>query len=99
MQKKRFFKYSLNQYVRVSHVKGAVTRAYDQTYFGEIFQISKKYYRENLSVYRLRDLQGEEVKGTWYESELLHLEIYLDKLSFKMIKFGNEEERLETKKY
>ena len=38
--KKRPFKYSLNQYVRVSHLRGEFTRAYDQTYSGEIFQIS-----------------------------------------------------------
>ncbi|MCG8048322.1 MAG: chromo domain-containing protein [Candidatus Thiodiazotropha endolucinida] len=84
--KKRPFKYRLNQHVRVSHLKGAFTRAYDQTYSGEIFQISKRYYRGSLPIYRLKDLQGDEIKGTWYESELLPLEIDPDKMSFKIDK-------------
>ena len=84
--KKRPFKYRLDEYVRVSHLKGAFTRAYDQTYSGEIFQISKRYYRGNLPVYRLKDLQGDELIGTWYNSELLPLEIDLDKTSFKIDK-------------
>ena len=86
MPKKRPFKYRLNQYVRISHLKGAFTRAYDHTSSGEIFQIYNRYYRGNLPVYRLKDLQGEEVKGTWYSSELLPLEIDLDKMGFKIDK-------------
>lgn len=95
--KKKTFKYRLNQYVRVSHLKGAFTRAYDQTYSGEIFQISKRYYRGNLPVYRLKDLQGEEVKGTWYTSELLPLNIDLDKMSFKIDKILKRRGKGKTK--
>ena len=84
--KKRPFKYSLNQYVRVSHLRGAFTRAYDQTYSGEIFQISKRYYRGNLPMYKLKDLQGDDVKGSWYNSELLPLDIDPDKISYKIEK-------------
>ena len=72
--------------MRVSHLKGTFTRAYDQTYSGEIFQIYKRYYRGNLPVYRLKDLQSKEVKGMLYDSELLPLEIDPDKMSFKIDK-------------
>ena len=85
--------------VRVRHLEGAFTRAYDQTYSGEIFQIYNRYYRGNLPVYRLKDLQGEEVKGTWYSSELLPLEIDLNKMSFKIDKILNEGAKGKTKKY
>ncbi|XP_053405187.1 uncharacterized protein LOC128558916 [Mercenaria mercenaria] len=37
---------------------------------GEVFRVSKRYYRGTLPVYRLNDLQDDEIKGTFYESEL-----------------------------
>ena len=46
------------------------TRAYDETYSGEVFRIYKRYHRGTLPIYRLQDLQQEEIKGTFYESEL-----------------------------
>ncbi|WAR29498.1 hypothetical protein MAR_003066 [Mya arenaria] len=52
------------------HLRNVFTRAYDETYTGEIFQIHKRYHRRTLPIYRLRDLQDEEIKGTFYESEL-----------------------------
>ena len=78
---------AVNQYVRISHLKGAFTRAYDETYSGEIFQVSKRYYTGNLPIYRLKDLQGHEIKGTWYNSELLPLyNIDPDKITYKLDK-------------
>ena len=64
------FKYKIGDYVRISHLKNVFTRAYDETYSGEVFQVYKRYHRGILPIYRLRDLQQEEIKGTFYESEL-----------------------------
>ena len=86
LPKKRPFKYKPGQYVRVSYLKGAFTRAYDQTYSGEIFQVSKRYYRGNLPVYRLTDLQGDEIKGGWYTSELIPLDIDPANVTYKIEK-------------
>ena len=86
IQKKKPFKLKLNQYVRISHLKGAFTRQYDETYSGEIFQISRRYNRGTLPVYRLKDLQGEEIKGTWYFSELLPLDIDPKNIPYKIEK-------------
>lgn len=44
-RKKKPFKLRLNQYVRISHLKDAFTRAYDEAYSGEIFQVSNRYFR------------------------------------------------------
>ena len=63
-------KYKIGDYVRISHLKNVFTRAYDETYSGEVFQVYKRYHRGILPIYRLRDLQQEEIKGTFYESEL-----------------------------
>ena len=85
--KRRPFKFKINQYVRISHLKGPFTRAYDQTYSGEIFKIFRRYYRGNLPVYRLKDSQGDVLKGTWYTSELLPLNIDdPDKITYKIEK-------------
>ena len=70
------FKFKYGDYVRISHLKTAFTRAYDQTYSGEVFQIHKRYHRGTLPIYRLRDLQDEDIKGTFYQSELQ--KIYVD---------------------
>ncbi|XP_053390384.1 uncharacterized protein LOC128553278 [Mercenaria mercenaria] len=64
------FKYKIGDYVRITYLRNVFTRAYNQTYSGEVFSVSKRYYRGILPVYRLNDLQDEEIKGTFYESEL-----------------------------
>ena len=64
------FKFKPGDYVRISHPRNVFTRAYDETYSGEVFQVYKRYHRGILPIYRLRDLQQEEIKGTSYESEL-----------------------------
>lgn len=98
--KKRPFKFKINQYVRVSYLKGTFTRAYDETYSGEIFQVSKRYYRGNLPVYRLTDLEGTEIQGTWYESEMLPLkDVDLDKMSFKIDKVLKRRGKGRNKEY
>lgn len=98
--KRRPFKFKINQYVRVSYLKGTFTRAYDETYSGEIFQVSKRYYRGNLPVYRLTDLEGTEIQGTWYESEMLPLkDVDLDKMSFKIDKVLKRRGKGRNKEY
>jgi len=69
------FKFKVKDYVRISHLKNVFTRAYDQTYSGEVFQVNKRYYRGTLPIYRLRDLQNEDITGTFYQSELQKINI------------------------
>ncbi|WAR24132.1 YMD3-like protein [Mya arenaria] len=64
------FKFKIGDYVRISHLKSAFTRAYDETYSGEVFRVQTRYHRGFLPIYRLKDLQDESIKGTFYESEL-----------------------------
>ena len=68
--KLKLFKFKEGDYVRISHLKTVFTRAYDQTYSGEVFKVHKRYHRGTLPIYRLRDLQNEDIKGTFYQSEL-----------------------------
>ena len=82
--KLRPFKYKINDYVRISHLKTVFTRAYDETYSGDVFRI---YKRGVLPIYRLQDLQQEEIKGTFYESELQKIDYDLAQ-PFKINKGG-----------
>ncbi|WAQ97388.1 LOW QUALITY PROTEIN: YMD3-like protein [Mya arenaria] len=72
------FKFRVGAYVRISHLKTVFTRAYDQTYSGEIFRVYTRYHRGILPIYRLQDLQGDEIKGTFYESELQNVHVDAD---------------------
>lgn len=69
------FKFKLGDYVRISHLKTIFTRAYHQTFSGELFKVYKRYHRGTLPIYRLQDMQQEEIKGTFYESELQKVDI------------------------
>ncbi|WAR02810.1 YMD3-like protein, partial [Mya arenaria] len=72
------FKFKIGTYVRISHLKTVFTRAYDQTYSGEIFRVYTRYHRGILPIYRLQDLQGDDIKGTFYESELQKVHVDAD---------------------
>ena len=79
-RQKKHFKFKTGDYVRISHLKTIFTRAYGETFTGELFVISKRYHRGTLPVYRLRDMQNEEIKGTFYESEIQKVNIDPNKL-------------------
>jgi hypothetical protein len=69
------FKFKVGDFVRISHLKTVFTRAYDQTYSGEVFKVHKRFHRGTLPIYRLHDLQDEDIKGTFYESELQKINV------------------------
>jgi hypothetical protein len=68
--KLKSYQFKIGDYVRISHLRNAFTRAYDETYSGEVFKVHKRYHRGILPIYKLRDLQDEDITGTFYQSEL-----------------------------
>ncbi|XP_053402652.1 uncharacterized protein LOC128557979 [Mercenaria mercenaria] len=92
------FKFKVGNYVRISHLRNAFTRAYDETYTGEIYIIHKRYHRGTLPIYRLRDLQDEEIKGTFYESELQKMN-YDPEQTFKIDKIIKTKGKGHNKQY
>ncbi|WAR26573.1 hypothetical protein MAR_012277, partial [Mya arenaria] len=87
------FNLKLGDYVRISHLKTAFTRANDQTYSSEVFKIHKQAH-----VYRLRDLQNEDIKGTFYQSELQRTE-YNPNSAFKIEKILKTKGKGANKQY
>ena len=65
------FKFKVGDYVRISHTRNIFTRAYDESWTGEIFKVAQRFVRDGVPLYRLTDYNGtEEIKGSFYTSEL-----------------------------
>ena len=69
-ERKRPFKFKLNDKVRISHLRRLFQREYDQKWTGEIFKVSGRYRSQGLPVYKLKDFAGEPILGTFYAQEL-----------------------------
>lgn len=74
------FRFKVGDKVRISYIRNPFTREYDEKWTGEIFKISQKILRGGLPVYRLKDFHDEEIKGTFYQSELQKVDVANDDL-------------------
>lgn len=63
------FKFDVGEKVRISKHRGIFRKGYQQTFTDEFFTITQCIGRDP-PVYKLTDLAGEIVKGTFYEPEL-----------------------------
>lgn len=64
------FKFKIEDNVRISQLKHAFQRDYQQKWTGEFFKVSTRYKRGGIPVYNVKDLDDDPVEGTFYESEL-----------------------------
>lgn len=60
--------------VRISKLRGVFEKKYEQSFTGEIFTISDCLARTP-PVYKIKDFDGEEVKGSFYEQELQKIKV------------------------
>jgi ribosomal protein S17 len=63
------FKYHIGDYVRLSEERGVFRKGYKQRWTEEVFRVVKQSARDPV-VYRLEDLSGEPLIGSFYEFEL-----------------------------
>ena len=63
------FKFKVGDFVRISRSKGAFEKGYTANWSEEYFTVHKRLLRTPV-VYRLRDLNGEDLLGVFYEREL-----------------------------
>ena len=61
---------SPGDHVRISKARGAFERGYTPNWSEEVFVVSETVVDARPVVYRIRDLAGEDVRGTFYEQEL-----------------------------
>lgn len=84
-------KYALKDWVRIAKIKGTFEKGYEASWSKELFMIN----RIDLNIpimYHLQDIDGDEVKGTFYESEIRKtkqsIEAYIKSVSVKHNKPG-----------
>ena len=63
------YKFKIGDQVRISKIKRTFDKGYLPNFSKEIFTVSKQVPRDP-PVYKLKDYDGEELKGAFYEKEL-----------------------------
>lgn len=66
----RVTKYKVHQLVRISRKRNTFEKGYEAGWSEELFRISKVLGHRKPPVYELKDLNGEEIDGFFYEEEL-----------------------------
>ena len=62
--------FKVGDQVRLTYKKRTFRRGYEQKWTEEIFSISHAYYRNGVPVYKVKDYDGEQIKGGFYGFEL-----------------------------
>lgn len=62
-------KVKVGDYIRISKSKNIFAKGYEQSWCIEVFRV-KTIVKRSPIVYRIEDLDGEEIKGTFYEPEI-----------------------------
>lgn len=62
-------KVKVGDYVRITKYKNVFAKGYDKNWTQECFRVKTIVKRDPI-VYRIVDLEGEEIKGTFYEAEV-----------------------------
>lgn len=68
------FNIVMGDHVRLTHLKRTL-REYDETYTGEIFEVTRRFRRQGSPIYRLSDLVNEPLSGTFYQTELQKVDV------------------------
>jgi transposase InsO family protein len=79
-QKPVKFAFNLKDKVRLSLLRKAFQREYDQRWSGEVFLISYRFVDQGIPLYKLKDYEGEEMTGTYYQNELQRITLPPDTL-------------------
>ena len=74
------FKFKAGDTVRITGLKNPFTKEFHQKWSSEIFKISKRARRDGIPIYKLVDFLSEDIKGSFYHSELQKVSLKEDKL-------------------
>ena len=78
--KHKQYKYRVGDTVRLSYLTNKFARGFDMRWSGELFHIDKRYRRNGLPVYKLKDFHGESLSGTFYTEELTKVDVDPNKI-------------------
>ena len=68
--KPRTFKFKVGDHVRLSHIRHPFSMGYQEKWTEEVFIIRERFRWNNNPIYKVKDWDGEKVKGTCDEPEL-----------------------------
>ena len=74
-QGRKPFKFKPGDRVRITHLRKVFSREYDQHWSGEVFTIAKRFRRGGVPIYRIKDYDGEDITGSFYQQELQKLDL------------------------
>ena len=77
------YRFRVGQTVRLSHLRRPFQREYDERWTTEYFIVSARDIKENIPYYKVKDLQGEPIEGTFYGNELSKIRVD-DRTSFRI---------------
>ena len=69
LPERKTLKFSVDDKVRITEKKGIFQKGYTPRWTEEVFVVSEVRYTEPIT-YKLKDLNGEVIKGSFYEQEL-----------------------------
>jgi hypothetical protein len=88
-KKRGLAKFKVGDYVRVKPVRRVFRRAYDPQFTEEIFEIVNIKRNLPILMYKIKDLNNEDIIGSFYEDELSHSvkpeEFKIDKILKKKV--------------
>ena len=64
------YKFKEGDTVRISHLQRPFQREYDERWTYEYFVVASRGMKQGLAFYTLKDLEGDDIKGSFYDSEL-----------------------------
>ena len=67
---KAIYKYKAGDLVRVSFIRKAFQREYDERWSRELFVVNGRFVSDDFPQYRLKYYAGEVVSGTFYQNQL-----------------------------
>ena len=74
------YRFKVGDTVRLSHMRRPFQREYDERWTLEYFVVAERNKRQNIPFYRVKDLQGEVVDGSFYQNELAQMTVDPDAL-------------------
>ena len=69
------FKFKAGDRVRITHLRNPFSREYDQRWSGEVFTVAKRFRRGGIPIYRLKDYDGDDISGGFYQQELQKVQL------------------------
>jgi transposase InsO family protein len=78
------FKFAVAEQVRLSKFKWPFEKGYMSNWTDEVFLVAKRWKKVNRCLYKVVDMTGEEVSGSFYEEELQAVDKRLSEDTFEI---------------